>query len=312
MSVSPAVVFAYRRPEMVERRVHELINWSESIPIQIHVDGLRASANSMELNQRLQTIEASISLAESFQNIDVKIWNENLGVNQHAARVMEIILAEYDSLLCIEDDVSHSREALDFLVGGAKSFEAQAVVGYSKRDHFGIDVSFGSTLFPLQWGLLLKREVMEDYIRLMKDGKIRKTLIRRAFENFFGSSLSKYQKEKLTLYWFNHFFFCMKNGNYGDALFQYCITAMGSYYMEPSRSLVHDDARLNDQRSMNIRTKPSFRTNCDKATQKNQYQFDCSKCLMENSNIHDLTFRNLLGATKHRYVINLKEGHKQK
>lgn len=116
MSVSSAVVFAYRKPEMVERRIHELINWSESIPIQIHVDSLRTNANSKELNQRLQTIEASISLAESFQNIDVKIWNENLRVNQHAARVMEIILAEYDSLLCIGDDVSRIKRALNRFV----------------------------------------------------------------------------------------------------------------------------------------------------------------------------------------------------
>jgi hypothetical protein len=297
----PVVIPAYQRPEKVIKRYAEIIEWSRLEKLYISVDAPRSIASETETLRNELVLKVSEDLAEKDTRVELLVWNKNFGVNNLLANVIEAT-KQYCGLIVIEDDLAVTHQTLDFLADNYEKAGSKAATGHVRYSHLNLSPAISRiSTFPLQWGLAFNSDVMSHYLEVQKNAKFERKIIQKVFYRNFKEYLSNLQIERLTQWWFNHFYFCYKHGNWADAILQYSVYASGGFYRAPSRSLIEDDADLFDERSMNLRTKPHHTESCDRGViQGSSGDYFCLKCELESSHLHEANLRNLIGATKHR------------
>jgi hypothetical protein len=297
----PVVIPAYQRPEKVIKRYAEIIEWSRLEKLYISVDAPRLKASETETLGNKSVLQVSQDLAEKDSRVELLVWNKNFGVNNLLANVIEAT-KQYCGLIVIEDDLAVTHQTLDFLADNYEKAGSKAATGHVRYSHLNLSprISRIST-FPLQWGVAFNSDVMSRYIDVHKNAKFERKIIQKVFYKHFKEYLSSLELEKLTQWWFNHFYFCYKHGNWADAILQYSVYASDGFYRAPATSLIQDDADFLDERSMNPRTKPHQIDYCDRGViQGSSGDYFCLKCELESSHLHEAKLRNLIGATKHR------------
>jgi hypothetical protein len=302
------VVSAYQRPEKLQARYAEIATWGKFSKIIFSIDGLRENSDIDEKFRRERVVEVAEKIATEDNSVEVLVWNVNTGVNNHLARLFSSI-SQTERIIFIEDDVGVDHTALDFLHTNISKNDSLAVAAHSFRNHVNLNPTNPIlTLFPAQWGIALTLPVMESYLRVIKSKKIERRFISKVFKSIFHDYLSSFQIQSLTQWWFNHFFFCEKHGNWADALIQYSVYANGGTYTVPGSSLIFDDNSINDIRSMNPRQSASMNHYCSDAVFFHENnQNICLSCELHNSRIHEAKLRNLIGATKHRKIVQARE-----
>jgi len=305
------VIPAYQRADKLDSRVKEILDWSNLKQLVISVDGLRLSATKSEAAQHLKTKTRSLELQRQNSQIVAIIWNENHGINQHVGRIFKFFSHE-PGLIMIEEDVSVTHRTLDFLNTSYDKSGASAASAHVPRHHPGLDTQFfRKSFFPSQWGIAISNEIINRYLESLALGNFDKRLIRNAFKHSLGDFLSRYQLEKLTQWWFNHFFFCRTHGNWADALIQYSVYANDSHYNVPNESLIVDDAGIGDSRSLNPRItllQSDFCNNEISTTPDGSY--GCVRCEIIDCRIEDIRLEKLVRSTRYR-LMNSKFRHKQ-
>lgn len=303
------VIPAYQRPEKLLARVSEISVWPRLLRLVISVDGLRKTADSLEQRRREEVIYQTESAGKKQNNLDILVWDENFGVNFHNLRFMKRLFPQTQKLIIIEDDVGVTNQSLDFLADNCDFRGSKGAAAHVSHAHSGIDtLTARNTLFPIQWGQALAPEVTEIYIAVMSGKRIDRKAISKAFKKLYADSFTTLQLERLIQWWFNHFFFCMKHGNWADAVVQYSVIAAGGYYRVPAQSLVVDDSLLYDMRALTPRVPITEKIECkNRAVKSENGDYECFQCEIRNSHFGEAKWRNLIGATKHRRILMLKD-----
>jgi hypothetical protein len=296
---------AYQRAELLLDRVKELESLSAISGLMISVDGLRPDAGELERNNRSELIKTAWALAGRCHfPVEVKVWEHNLGVNDHAARIFKLVKDKLPYLLIIEEDVSVSHSGLQFLIENIGKSGIHAVTTFSPLNHFNSEpTATFSTLFPNQWGFAISGEIMTQYLWVYETKKIEFSRIYTSFRSRYKSLFGQLEIYKLAIYWANHFASCIREPNNADGIIQYSVISLGHEYILPSHSLSRDVAPLNDYRSMNRRSE-SF---SGKTELCNETQFEvsktllfCSKCEKTLSRFAEVNLKTILGGTKYR------------
>jgi len=303
----PVVIPAYRRPEKLFKRYHEIIDWPGLSKLFISVDSPRLGASAIEIRQNESVIRTAEELGEKDNRIELLVWNNNSGVNDHTAKLFTSTLNN-NGLIIVEDDVGISHQTLNFLADNYRRDGSMAATAHVKSSHPKLaPTSTRISIFPNQWGLALTSEVMSRYIEINKSKKFERRLIEKVFYKMLNDYLSLRQIEILTQFWFNHFYFCDKNLNWADAIIQYSVYASQGFYRVPAASLIIDDNEMFDERSMNPRFEPHKLEFCNlEETVSSSNDYSCLSCELNNSHINEASFRNLIGATKNRRLIQLR------
>jgi hypothetical protein len=267
------------------------------------------NSTKAELQRREEVISVAKLISQSNPKIDIAIWSDNHGVNIHLKRIFERFADIDESIILIEDDVSVDATALNYLSDNLTGLGTKAVVAHSSHSHSNTQLVYSrKTLFPRQWGLAITPEIMTTYIETLERKIIRRRLIKSSIEALYGDLLTRITLEKLTQWWFNHFYFCLKHGNWADAIVQYSVMAERGYYLVPSRSLVIDDSDFLDDRALTPRIPSDKQPVCDGFVSFSDLnQFQCSKCRLLDSHLGETNFRNLLAATKFRRYSMLRD-----
>jgi hypothetical protein len=302
----PIVIPAYQRPEKILSRYSEVKEWTRFTSLNISIDGLRPKSDDDELMRRAKVIEIAEEIASSDNRVNVWVWSENPGVNDHIARIFSK-MKNSDGLIVIEDDVGVNEVAMNFLQDNVNLDGSLASTAHVANCHLHLNPSSSrASVFPNQWGLAVAKPVMESYLDIIKGKKIERLSVSKLFHRTFGDYLSRLQIQRLVQWWFNHFFFCERHGNWADALIQYSVYANGGFYRVPARSLIVDDNALYDSRSMHQRESYEQVIFCEQAQMVPQSDFyTCVSCEIRGSRLEEASIRNLIGATKHRKYLQL-------
>lgn len=303
------VIPAYQRSEKLLARIEEISVWPRLSQLVISVDGLRKSADALEQRRREEVIYRAESAGKRQNNLEILVWDENYGVNFHNLRFMKRLFPQTQKLIIIEDDVGVTNQSLDFLANNCDFEGSKGAAAHVSHTHSGIDaLTARNTLFPIQWGQALAPEATEIYIAVMGGRKINRKAISTAFKKLYADSFTVLQLERLIQWWFNHFYFCMKHGNWADAVVQYSVIAAGGYFRVPAQSLVVDDSSLYDMRALTPRVPITKKIECEnKAVKSESGDYECFQCETRNSHFGEAKWRNLIGATKHRRALMLKD-----
>ena len=304
------VIPAYQRSEKLLNRCREILSWPRLQNLVISVDGPRLMATTEELLRREGVIEAAKLVISANTNVDMYIWDDNRGVNTHTERFIRKLILLKKGIIVIEDDVSVSSKTLDFLADNHDHKGSSGAAAHVSHSHMNFRATDARrTLFPLQWGQAISYEAMEMYLSIMDGDPILRKPIEKSIKEIYGQVLTARKLELLTQWWFNHFFFCFRHGNWADALVQYSVMAVGGHYRVPAQSLVIDDSNFFDERAITPRAPVKNDLVCSFAISNElKSEYSCFKCDFDNSHIEEATIRNLLGATKHRRYLLLKEG----
>jgi hypothetical protein len=303
------VIPAYQRSEKLLKRCEEILSWQRLRTLVISVDGPRAKASKSEIVRRENVIKTANQIAKNNAKVDLYIWDDNRGVNIHTERFIKKLLPQNQGIIVIEDDVSITSLTLDFLADNHDYDGSKGAAGHVFYSHNNVGITKARrTLFPYQWGQAISYDAMEIYTSVIGGKPIMRKPIRKAINVMYGQFFSFRQIESLTQWWFNHFFFCMRHGNWADALVQYSVMAAGGHYRVPAQSLVIDDSTLFDERAITPRVPVKNDLTCFSAiTQEPSNEYICTECELANSHLRESGIRNLLGATKHRRFLQFKE-----
>ena len=303
------VVPAYQRAEKLNSRTREILDWPRLSKFIISIDGLRKNVDFSEKQRRDAVIHFAMELAQRDHRVEVFVWDENRGVNFHNLRFIKRLLPLSRGLLIIEDDIGVTNKSLDFLADNCDSMGSKGAAAHVSHSHFNFQpMDFRQTLFPNQWGQAIAPDTAENYVSVMNGAKLSRRAVDFAFKKLYSDMFSVLQIERLTQWWFNHFFFCLRHGNWADAVVQYSVIAAKGHYRVPADSLVVDDSNLFDARALTPRIPVTETPHCVHAVGgfiENQYI--CSTCEWRHSKIHEAKLRNLFGATKHRRLLTIKD-----
>lgn len=297
----PVVISAYQRPEKLLARYEDVKVWSRFSKLIITIDGLREKSQKDEFLNHEKVIEIAEDIAAKDGRVDILVWNENTGVNNHAARLFDKT-KRFESIILVEDDVGVNEISLNFLQDNVHLEGSLASTAHVARNHPELNAtSSRASIFPNQWGLAITRPIMETYLDVIDTRKFQRRSVSMALHRALSDHLSRFQIQRLVQWWFNHFFFCERHGNWADALIQYSVYLNGGFYRVPASSLIVDDNVLHDPRSMHPRRSYESIISCTHATQLTKTNFHiCVSCEIGNSRLNEASIRNLIGATKHR------------
>ncbi|CAN2169747.1 hypothetical protein MCEMRE212_00026 [Candidatus Nanopelagicaceae bacterium] len=253
------LLYAYQRPKLTIQACESVLSWSELQRLVITIDGLRPTASEDEVTWRNETIQVSQQLANDYENIEVKVWDTNIGLTEHIFRSIAYVLKSADSLIAIEDDNLISVQGLNFLSSRVDNSESPKIAaGFNKFLHFDYQFPqlYRSTLFPVQWTTALNKSMFAIVEDVWSKREIELSVVQNRIHSLKGMSFLK--RKRLISYWYKYFCTSMESPRHTDIVVQYAVFKAGIFYEVPLGDFVDDLANL-DWRGMNTRHNPIIR-----------------------------------------------------
>ena len=113
---APVVLFAYRRPDHLERSLRSLAanSLAHSTQVTIYCDGPRGSQD----REAVELTRAVARNAQGFASLTVIEREENLGLAQSVITGVTEVLGSHDSVIVMEDDLVVSTDFLEYMNQG--------------------------------------------------------------------------------------------------------------------------------------------------------------------------------------------------
>ena len=141
----PAIcIFAYKRPAHLKRVLDALAANppAAGLPLIVYVDGPRGEADQAAVAE----VVAVAQQAKGFLSVEVRPSPENLGLYRSLTGGIGEILAEYESIIVLEDDILTSPHFLQFMLDGLELYqdspEVGSITGYTPPITQGLPETF--------------------------------------------------------------------------------------------------------------------------------------------------------------------------
>jgi len=141
----PAIcIFAYKRPTHLKRVLDALAAnpLAAGLPLIVFVDGPRGEADQAAVAE----VVAAAHQAKGFLSVEVRPNPENLGLYRSLTGGISEILAEYESIIVLEDDILTSPYFLQFMLDGMELYqdspEVGSITGYTPPITQGLPETF--------------------------------------------------------------------------------------------------------------------------------------------------------------------------
>ena len=155
MSV-PVVLFAFNRPEALRRTLQALSanDLASETPLFIFLDGPRREADI----EKVQAVQDICAQAHGFLSLEVISSSENRGLANSVIQGVGRVLASYDSVIVLEDDLVTHPGFLSFMNAGLERYREESAVfsvcGYSSEVRLPAGYAFDGYFCPrsASWG----------------------------------------------------------------------------------------------------------------------------------------------------------------
>lgn len=155
MSV-PVVLFAFNRPEALRRTLQALSanDLASETPLFIFLDGPRREADI----EKVQAVQDICAQAHGFLSLEVSSSTENRGLANSVIQGVGRVLASYDSVIVLEDDLVTHPGFLSFMHAGLERYREESAVfsvcGYSSEVRLPAGYAFDGYFCPrsASWG----------------------------------------------------------------------------------------------------------------------------------------------------------------
>ena len=243
------VLFSYRRPELTAAAIRRSLVWKENFRLYVSIDGIRPKAGDVEIQDRQRTIKVAEECATLDSRVEVVVWDQNLGLTDHAIRMMKGVFNRHTQIISLEEDNEIGAEGLNFLklhsVGSSPSIAA----AYSRYSHPNAPF-VRKTFFPNQWGTALNESFFGEVLRTVQHNEINQSVVERSI--IPEISTNRKRREFISKYWSELFRSSITDPSHGDAIFQYTAMRLGLPYSVPTKTLLQDLGHL-DSRGMHPR-----------------------------------------------------------
>lgn len=130
MTLAPVVVFAYNRPQHLQRTLDALAACRLAAQTQVHVfaDGPRKPAAAEAVAEVRHVLQAEATLGR-FASFHVQASDKNLGLANSIIRGVGQVLATHDRVIVMEDDLVVSADFLEFMNACLAFYKDDASVG---------------------------------------------------------------------------------------------------------------------------------------------------------------------------------------
>ena len=120
-------IFAYKRPAHLKRVLDALASNppAASLPLIVYVDGPRGEPDQAAVAE----VVAVAQQATGFFSVEVRPSHENLGLYRSLTGGISEILAEYETIIVLEDDILTCPYFLQFMLDGLELYKDSPVVG---------------------------------------------------------------------------------------------------------------------------------------------------------------------------------------
>lgn len=214
---APIVIFAYKRPEKLEKLIESLISNEEfqESKIIFFVDKYKDEADK-EKNLEVLGI---INKYSSKYNFEIFKNTQNLGLRENIIQGINKSLNEHRKCIFLEDDLVVGKHFLSFMNKSLELYETEKKVkhisGYNYPNFFGTNNSSYFTNYMSCWGWATWLDRWEENLNF-SDNNISNLVIneRRKF-NIYGfdkdyeSQLIRNENKEIetwAIYWFQHIF----------------------------------------------------------------------------------------------------------
>lgn len=173
----PALLIGFNRPELLEKRVEELLLNNVEI-LNISIDGNKSMR--LEMEQSLRKIK---EMCESKCKLITNLHSENLGLAQHITSEITKMLELHPEIIIIEDDIEISHNFIKNMTNGLKALKEKGTLGVvsgfspmTRSRIFLFSNKWRTSPYFNCWGWICTREVWQHYILDISDLNINKEL----------------------------------------------------------------------------------------------------------------------------------------
>ena len=244
----PVLLIGYNRPELIIKRVEELLRNNVKI-LYISIDGCEPLQKTMQ-----ETLETVNSLCKTKCEVKYKIHYENFGLAKHITNEISKLISIYSEIIVLEDDIQigdnfliNMRKGLELL---RKSEINGIVSGFSplyQPKSFRLTNKWRKTPYFTCWGWICTREMWEKYVLDISEIKVNDALS----NSVTWQVMNKWQQ----YLWLSRFLKIQQNPYHTwDIQFQFMCFRYGITNIAPIFSLTNNEG-FNDIRSAHTKEK---------------------------------------------------------
>lgn len=281
---------SYMRPELTELAIKSVLRWGDLKKLVIIIDGLRSTADFNEKDWREQTIKIAERYCSTSPNLDLWLYDNNIGITEHNMRIQKRALENDGAGIWLEEDFS-----LDFVnysqilqeLDIEKRKDPVLISAYSHFNHEQSDLEkVKSNLFLPLWGISFNESFFELYNKVWVDKKFNPTVIDKMLKPIFPNSnfSERIFRDKVIDYWTEYLGWGFKNRNRWDAVATYALWTQECYSMNTLQAYSFDLSYL-DPRGMNPRIEPEKTRSHPFRLLKVQERLFCLDCELHGSRI---------------------------
>lgn len=245
------------RPELTSISISKALAWPDLKRIYIIIDGLRNTANDLEVEWRKETIRVVESAGNSDSRVSLWLYDDNVGNTNHVLRTQKRALEIEDNAIWLEEDIDLDLDRYSKLQDlRANEEKPYLLTGFSQCNHL-TEQLIKHTLFVPLWGMTINRAFYDQTEKIWNDKKFNKRVVEDALWPIFKEDSKKNPKyyDLILNYWINYSEWGLKSSRRWDALANYSLWSSGDYASSSMNRLAHDISHL-DFRGMNQRKKP--------------------------------------------------------
>ena len=244
----PVLLIGYNRPELLVRRVEELLRNNVEI-LHISVDGCDSLRETMQ-----ETLEIVSLLCKNKCAITYKIHETNIGLAKHITNEISRLTVIHSEIIVLEDDIQIGENFLVNMARGLDYLRVSKTMGIvsafspiNQIRYFKLPNKWRKTPYFSCWGWLCTREVWEKYVLDISEIKVNEALS----NSKTWQVLNKWQQ----FLWLSRFLKIQRNPYHTwDIQFQFMCFRYGITNIAPVFSLTNNEG-FNDIRSAHTKEK---------------------------------------------------------
>lgn len=156
MMPAPVALFAFNRPDALRRTLQALAanDLASTTPLVIFLDGPRGKADV----DKVQAVREVCKAVHGFRSVEICASSENRGLANSVIQGVGRVLASYDSVIVLEDDLVTHPGFLSFMNAGLERYREESAVfsvcGYSSEVRLPAGYAFDGYFCPrsASWG----------------------------------------------------------------------------------------------------------------------------------------------------------------
>jgi hypothetical protein len=244
----PVLLIGYNRPELIIRRVKELLRNNVKI-LHISIDGCDSLRETMK-----ETLEIVSSLCKNKCEVTYKIHEKNIGLARHITNEITTLITIHSEIIVLEDDIQIGENFLVNMGRGLDCLKVSETIGIvsafspiNQIKYFKLPNKWRETPYFSCWGWLCTREVWEKYVLDISEIKVNEALS----NSITWQELNKWQQ----FLWLSRFLKIQRNPYHTwDIQFQFMCFRYGITNIAPVFSLTNNEG-FNDTRSAHTKEK---------------------------------------------------------